>query len=412
MGLLKFKPPMSGRMGTLWTLASIRDAALIEYGCMGHMLYGRVFLSRAGITDGCKLYSTHIDETDISMGDTSRLDRAIAQIAAQDKPKVIFLLPSAVPSVIGTDLDALCHELQPQYPDIHLLPFANGGFDVHGPRGIEEALLLLCKTLPEKTEKTPTPTFNLIGSCADLFRFQADAGEIIRLLKGAFAIDPLCVLTSDTSVDDITRMGGAHINIVLRGEGERAAKHLQQAFGTPFFTGRPYGIDGTTRWLNEVAAVLGMPVDEAFIQTEVQKIRKQILPGMPFFRHILRSHVEEAALSVGGHADVVRGIINYATKELSMPRGDCWCDNPQRASADIPYFSETEWTRAISSRPKGLLMASGEALDWAGRRIELQISNPDNRWRLSPYEPPFVGYHGAIHLANLWLNTMIEQDTD
>ncbi len=92
MGIHKFKPPMSGRMGVLWTLASIRDAALIEYGCMGHMQYGRMFLNQAGISRGCKLYSTHIDETDISLGDTRRLNRTIAQIVERDKPKIIFFV--------------------------------------------------------------------------------------------------------------------------------------------------------------------------------------------------------------------------------------------------------------------------------------------------------------------------------
>lgn len=68
MGLHKFKPIPSVRMGILWTLASIKDAALIEYGCMGHMLYARAFLNRAGIPKACSLYSTHIDETDIALG--------------------------------------------------------------------------------------------------------------------------------------------------------------------------------------------------------------------------------------------------------------------------------------------------------------------------------------------------------
>ena len=55
MGLYQFKPIPSGRMGTLWTLASIRDSALLEFGCMGHMNYSRVFLERVGVSNACKL---------------------------------------------------------------------------------------------------------------------------------------------------------------------------------------------------------------------------------------------------------------------------------------------------------------------------------------------------------------------
>jgi hypothetical protein len=57
-------------------------------------------------------------------------------------------------------------------------------------------------------------------------------------------------------------------------------------------------------------------------------------------------------------------------------------------------------------------MASGEALDWAGLGTDLQISNPDTKWRLNPYEPPFVGFHGAIYLANLWINSSPDKSAD
>lgn len=78
------------------------------------------------------------------------------------------------------------------------------------------------------------------------------------------------------------------------------------------------------------------------------------------------------------------------------------------SSEEIPYFSEDEWTKAVRGHKKGYLMASGEALEWAGRNTELQISNPDTKWRLHPYEPPLVGFRGAVHLANLWINENIE----
>ncbi|ACQ54444.1 nitrogen fixation protein NifE [Clostridium botulinum] len=412
MGIHKFKPPMSGRMGTLWTLASIRDAALIEYGCMGHMQYGRMFLNQAGISKRCKLYSTHIDETDISLGDTRRLNNAIAQIIEKDKPKIVFLLPSSVPTVIGTDLMAICEELQPEYPNVTLLPFGYGGFDIDGHRGVEEALLLLTKTLPKDIEKTEEPTFNIIGSCADLFRFHADAEEIIRIMKGAFGMEKLCVMTSDTSVEQIENMGGAHINLVIRQEGKPAAKQLKKRFGTPYLLARPYGIEGTLEWIDKIAKISGLTLNNSFIKSEKEKSMIQISPAISAFQHVIREHPDEATISLGGHRDVVKGILSYAEEELSLIRGTCWCDSEAMASEEIPYFSEDEWAQAILSEGKGLLMASGEALKWAKRNIDLQISNPDIKWRLNPYESPFIGFRGAINLVNLWLNGLLDKIND
>ena len=412
MGLHRFRPPLSGRMGTLRTLGTIRGAALIEYGCMGHMLYSRVFLNQAGVADGCRLYSTHIDETDISMGDTKRLNRTIAEIVEKDKPEIIFFLPSSVPTVIGTDLDAICKELQPEYPDIPLLPFGAGGFHVHGYEGVEEALLLLAKELPKEREKTSNPTFNIIGSCADMFRFQADAEEMVRILKGAFNMDPVCVMTSHTSASQIMDMAGSHINIVVRREGEKAAKYLEKRYGTPYVTGRPYGIEGTLSWIENISNTLGVEADRDFVNQEVNSARNHLRPAMPVLNHMIRSHPDEATISLGGHADVVKGILEYGHKELSLYRGDCWCDSPDMGDEDIPYFTEEEWSKAVRNRKKGIFMGSGEALKWAGKGLELQISNPDVRWRLSPYDPPLVGFHGAIHLAGLWLNALLEQEEE
>lgn len=409
MGVYKFKPPMSGRMGTLWTLSSIRNAALIEYGCMGHMLYGRIFLNQAGVSNGCKMYSTHIDETDIALGDIDRLDRTIKQIIDCDRPKVIFLLPSSVPTVIGTDLSAICKELQPKYPDISLIPFGCGGFNVSGQYGVQEALVLLAKILPKNIEKTKKPTFNIIGSCADLFRFHADAKEIIRIMNGAFGIDKICIMTSDTSVEEIEKIGSGHVNLVIRQEGEKAAKELKKRFKTPYLLGRPYGIEGTIKWINKVAEISGLTPNLNFIELEKEKTIKQMAPAIPILNHIIREHSDEATISVGGHADVVSGISSYAEKELSLIKGTYWCDCPSMSSEEIPYFSEDEWIQAIKVNEKGILMGSGEALKWGKRNLELQISNPDIKWRLNLNESPFVGFHGAINLVNLWLNEILAQ---
>ena len=129
-------------------------------------------------------------------------------------------------------------------------------------------------------------------------------------------------------------------------------------------------------------------------------------------RHLLRDHADEIPLSIGAHADVARGILDFGCGELCLPKGDCWCDCPDMHSDKIPYFHEEQWIQAIQARKKGLLMASGEALEWANRNRMLQISNPDRRRRLNPYDPPFVGFRGAIHLMDLWFNAMLDQEDE
>ncbi len=412
MGLHRFKPLPSGRMGILWTLSSVREAAIVEFGCMGHMMYSGISLKNIGVRNGAKRYSTHIDETDIALGGTHKLAAAIAHVIRHDNPKVIFLLPSSIPEMIGIDLFSEAQALQKEYPETLLLPFGNGGFKVKQHQGVEEALLRLIQVLPRDTDKTEQPTFNIIGSCADLFRFQADAAEILRIMKGAFGMSPVCVLTSDTSVTEIENMGGAHLNLVIRREGERAAKQLQNRFGTPFLQARPYGIQGTLGWINEIAQVLGICPNKEFVEAERAECESLYRDILPTLRHVISDHSDEIRLCIGAHADVVRGVLDFGCGELSLPPGICWCDSPDMSSDEIPYYSEDFWTHAIKAQKKGLIMASGEALEWAKRNRALQISNPDTQQRLNPYIPPFTGFRGAIHLIDLWLNAIRKQESE
>ncbi|MCL2632813.1 MAG: nitrogen fixation protein NifE, partial [Coriobacteriia bacterium] len=185
MGLHRFKPMPSGRMGIFSTLSGIKEAAVVEFGCMGHNIYSGADLRRAGIYEGfaATLYTTYIDETDISMGDTYRLEATIKQVIANDQPKVIFLQPSAVPEVIGTDMVAVANELQYSFPETRLLAIGHGSFAISQHRGIQDALLVLAQALPVDVERSQALTYNIIGSCPDLFRYGSDTGELIRLMQ-------------------------------------------------------------------------------------------------------------------------------------------------------------------------------------------------------------------------------------
>ncbi|MDK2968705.1 nitrogenase component 1 [Lacrimispora sp.] len=407
MGLLKTAPPLSGRMGALWCLSGIQQSAVVEFGCMGHMAYGRTFLHRMGAF-GSNLYSTHIGETDIAMGDTSRLTRAVEWVSETQGIKNIFLLPSSVPEVIGIDIKAIAQELSPSLPDTRLIPITSGGFDISGNKGIELTLLKLCKTFPQDIKRTELPTFNIIGSCADMFNFHGDAAEISRLVSGAFHMEPLCTLTSATSISDMEKLGAAHLNIVIRREGEACAKYLENRFGTPFLMARPYGIDGTIQWLEQIAAICGKEYDQSFVCHEKVITAKQIEPMQVVLSRYQRVHTEESRLILAGHADVVSGISKFGKEFLGFSHVEGYCDCPEMKDADIAYLDEAA-KENIAEDSRGFLMGSGELLKMAGKDQSLQIAMPDNIWRHA-FEPPLVGFRGAVNLVSAWANEMLRKD--
>ena len=78
-------------------------------------------------------------------------------------------------------------------------------------------------------------TYNIIGSCPDLSKFQSDICEIERILKGAFDMKPVCILHSHGSVNKIEEMGSAHINLVLREEGKKSSRRVKRALWNTLF---------------------------------------------------------------------------------------------------------------------------------------------------------------------------------
>lgn len=177
MGLYKNTPPLAGRIGTLWTLSTIRESAVVEFGCMGHTVYARTFSSKMG-AQGSQLYSIHIRETDIAMGDTTRLSNAITEIVKDNNIKTIFLLPSTVPEIIGIGLNAIAMEFSFEYPEIDFITFNTRSFNMKLSTGIEKTLLTLAKKLTRDNDKSEKPSYNIIRSCADLFNFHAYCIEL------------------------------------------------------------------------------------------------------------------------------------------------------------------------------------------------------------------------------------------
>ena len=403
MGLFKDCPKPSGRMGALWTLGTIKDAAVLEFGSMGHMVYASKWLEQTGSNSRSKIYTTHIDETDITFGKTERLEKGIEKLIMEEKPEVIFLLPSSVPEMIGIDLEAVCDDMSDKYEDISIIPVPAGGFGTTSHKGIEMALHTLCRALPVKSELTKEPTYNLIGSCSDLYNFKADAIEIQRIMTGALGMKPVCILSSDTTVEQIKNIGGAHVNLVLRYEGLKAAKELESRFGTPYIYYRPYGYEGTVTWLKEIAEKLQVELNDDFIKEEIAEGKKAV-------RHVRQMAAYQpgrARISIGGHEDVVKGILEFAVREAGMIRGICWQSDKGRTGDEIPYFDDIKVTKEINKEQHSILMADYYTLKRYGRSEELKIDKSLNEWELNPYVPPLTGFRGALQLATLWFQNIM-----
>ncbi|MFV0441561.1 MAG: nitrogenase component 1 [Lachnospirales bacterium] len=406
MGLYKSTPELSGRIGTLWTLSTIKESAVVEFGCMGHTVYARTFLSRMG-ANGSKLFSTHIRETDIALGDSSRLTKAIAEILEDKEVKTIFLLPSTVPEIIGTDMKALSMELSLDYPTIKFITFPTGSFNMTLNEGIEKTLYTIVKELALQKNKSTTPTYNIVGSCADIYNYNADSIEIKRVLENTFDIKENCTLTSNTSISSIENLAMAHINIVIREEGVKTAKYLEKKFGTPYIYTRPYGFKATLNWLKEISKIINLPLNNDFLNSEEENYFDHVSPYKTMLQRFMFIHKEQSNLIAVGHKDVINGICDYCTQEYNFTDVKKYVDNTYHSNETLEFLSD-EAKLSFKTRKKCFLMASEDIIELFDD-VGIQISNPDSKWR-HPYLPPLVAFRGSVNIGTLLMNEMFKID--
>lgn len=260
---------------------------------------------------------------------------------------------------------------------------------------------MLAKTIPIAIEKTKNLTFNIIGSCADDFNYFSDLYEIKRILKKSFNAEPICILTSDTSVSHIEAMGSAHINIVLRSEGINAAKTLESRFGTPYVFGKPYGLKGTLQWIEKISQTLKVNCNYEFINSEVNELEKGLKAALSY-----NAQFKNSSVVIGGHIDVVSGLVGFLRDEAGFTLCHAWCNSPNMATETIPFYKENQWEEIIKTEDYKILMGNAVALNLSKnqcKKIQIDIPNYEFHFLKYPYTP-YVGFRGALYLLNKCLN--------
>lgn len=377
MPLYKNTPQPSGRMGLLWALAPIYDATILEYGSMGHMIYAEKWMAHTGLRTYARLATTHLAEKDIALGLTKRLEDSVRDIVKKGDAKSIFLIPSSVPEMIGTDLEAIGEELQFAYPKVPIITFGAGNFKATMTQGMEEAYYKLVTSLPDQLtgdesldeSKKACLSYNLIGSGCDWSRFQEDAREIKRIMAGAFDMKPAAVFGSCCNTASIANMTKANITLVIRQDGLKAAKELKKRYGIPYLYVAPYGLNGTKNWIMQMEQIVGITAKESFIKKEMEETSYAINQCKVWAMY----QKEKAKIWISKEDELSKGIQEFACNELGFTVSK----------------GEIHMGDAIELRK-----------DPAKCNIEIRRSTLS--YAIHTYELPFVGFRGAMNLCALW----------
>jgi len=417
MQLYKFLPPPSDRMGALWALSSIKDAAVLEYGPAGTTHYGIEGFMQLNAGMSARLFTTHMDETDIVMGDSTRLEATIKEMDQAYSPSVIFVVASSISSVIGTDLDTICAALQPE-TQAKLIPITGGGWRGDYTLGIREVLTALARDVVKPPLQKYNTACNIIGANIDGFNVKSDLRELRFLLKEAFGFTVNAVFTAGSSIGEIERAAEARFNIVLRVEGLECAELLRERHGMPFVYGAPYGYQGTLKWLAQVSELVGSSVNADF----ATHINAQGADHGMGVRRALFQYKNLPCL-LAGSLDQVRGMYAFQSGELGLdikrvlvghraPMSMPELDPVLAAKLDF-NSTEGEKLKLLSDTRPTVVWGDGVLLDMARDvPVRLQVANPNLSRTLIYDGTPFMGVNGATYMIECLLQGLRTRDPD
>ena len=397
MSLVRFLPTPSDRMGIIWSLLAVQGAIVLEYGPAGTTHYSMGLYGGLGLRFQNRMFTTHMSEDDVVMGDVTRLEDALVELDKSYAPKVIFVVASSVTAVIGTDIKGVCRYMQNEVK-AKLIAFDQGGFRGDYSIGLAETYKLLVRNLPQKGVVQESGIYNIIGASVWRYRMESDVWEIKSLLSEALGLSCNACLCCDTSVEELEDMGQAQVNIVLGNEGLAAAKYLEEKFGTPYVYAVPYGYSGTLNFLEQVGEAVGREPDSMLLLR--LQTKEKSLSGLSFFSMMGNNKSRKAV--VKGDYDLVQGVSAFL-EQAGITVLHKMCAHSLKAiaepAADVEaYAEESDWLQIIRGLHDTLILADDVALLQADAgNTKVLISAPFMNSAVATHLP-FMGEKGADFL--------------
>ena len=400
MSLCRFYPSPSDRMAIIWSLMPIKDAVVLEYGPAGTTHFGGGMYSSLGLELGRSLFTTHISEDDIIMGDVSRLENAIMEIDEAYHPKIIFVVAAAVIAVIGSDIAGVCQYMQERV-NARLISFEEGGFRGDYTYGLRAVYRMLSREVIKPAEKEEK-TYNILGASAGSYRIRSDVWEIQNLMQEAFGWKCGYTMGLESSVSDVENAGGAALNLVIRNEALEAAEILQGKCGTPYYYGAPYGYSGTLKWLQDIAEIIGEEVNPAL----VARLKEKMISMIPMGGGPMMMRRRSGQASLQGDYDTLLGM-RQALSEMDIETIYMVCSHSlkaiEKADEDVKFYAkEKERIELFQSLERQWCLGSDEMVRYTSDNCYFTlvsapfVSNDQIACHL-----PFMGEKGMDYLREL-----------
>ncbi|MDR1599733.1 MAG: nitrogenase component 1 [Oscillospiraceae bacterium] len=388
--LVRYLPAPSERMGALWALLSLGDLMILEYGPSGTTHYSMEALRSLGMQGTRGLYTTHMDQDAVVMGDMSALSSAIRELDELHKPKYLAVLGSSVSSLIGADITALCADMRGEI-SARLIPIDHCDFHSDFSLGLRIVMDALVEAMAQDAASVPG-TFNILGVSPDAYGARDDAAEIARLMEEAFGWKLNAALPWGGGKDGFCRTARASINLAIRDETLPSARFLRGKYDTPYHSGMPYGYKGTLDWLEGVSNIIGAAVNPRVVERLSRKAEAARQPLMINGRRVER-------FAVIGVYPFVKGMCGFLEGESGLTPVFRICshspetvESPDAAIQFLP--EERDWMEQVGNLRDAILFADDVSLSMARPSVVRVLASHPRILRDRTDNPAMNGYCG------------------
>ncbi len=271
LSLPPFSPDYSGVAATLLEM----DALIIVHdgtGCAGNYIG---YDDSRGSRSGNMVYTSNLREMEVVMGDDGALVEKACRAAADLDPKMIVLINTPAPLVIGTDFRALARLIEKKSGKPTLW------FDTNGIRmyhwGVEKALLAALKRFGAELAEGMEP-----GGITVLGAVPPDIGMPETALRLKESIErqsgrKTTVVGMYSGADGLGAATCAALNVVTSAAAIPAAEWCREEFGVPFVVDFPAGECGERRLGEKIRAALAGETAPAPAAAEAKAGRRALV---------------------------------------------------------------------------------------------------------------------------------------
>jgi light-independent protochlorophyllide reductase subunit N len=394
-----------GLTGIIWLHRKMQDAFFLVVGSRtcAHLLQ-----SAAGVMIFAEpRFATAImEERDLAgLADANvELDRIVDQLLAR-RPEIksLFLVGSCPSEVIKLDLSKAAERLGVKHaPRVRILNYSGSGIETTFTEGEDACLASLVPIMPVLATDAPKNLI-IVGSLPDIVEDQ------FRRLFAEIGIDNVASLP-ERAVADLPGVGPNTRYLLAQPFLGDTAQALEERGAVRLDALFPFGVQGTTNWLQAAANEYG--IDAAHVAAVLRPYQDRANTALAH----QRARLEGRTIFFMPDSQLEVPLARFLANELGM----------RLLEVGTPYLHRRHLARELAALPANVQLSEGQDVDRQLDRVRaarpdltvcgLGLANPleaeglSTKWAIELVFSPIHGFDQAGDLAELFARPLRRRD--